>query len=207
MEICRLGGRGICSNVYLLIENNTAILIDASISDEVIRILDARGISLSAVLLTHGHFDHTFALNDLYEKYCMTIAIDICDLPMLNDAYLSAHTFFYGSDLHFVPRKTADQLLCTEKMTDSLEIGPFSIKILNTPGHTDGSICYFINNHIFTGDTIFANGYGSTSFPGGSDEKMIRSLKMLSETIPDDAIIYPGHGDLAVFSDVKKSLF
>ncbi len=85
----------------------------------------------------------------------------------------------------------ADEFL---KEKDKIKIGSVFLEVIHTPGHTSGSICLLGDNFIFTGDTLFENGYGRTDLPGGSDEQMRSSLKRLSELLKPGMTIYPGHG-------------
>ena len=81
------------------------------------------------------------------------------------------------------------------KEDEVLLIPPFSVKVLYTPGHTQGSVCYYIEGAVFTGDTLFAGSYGRTDFPGGSEPDLIRSINEKIFSISGDRLLYPGHGD------------
>lgn len=185
-------------NCYILWADGekTAVLIDPGDEGEKIRrILDEKGLSAGAVLLTHGHFDHTGAVNDFPECPLYIHEDDAC---MLQDPYLSAGKTF--GDI--CPRRKADVLVHDG---DSFQICGLSVRVMHTPGHTPGSVCYLINEDtLLTGDTLFHRSYGSTAFPGGDQAKIFASLRMLLH-LPDYPV-YPGHGEKTTIQRERSGL-
>ena len=104
---------------------------------------------------------------------------------MLYDPRLNASSFF---GLHIAKKATANKL----NDNDVLTFGNIKIKVLSTPGHTKGSVCYIVDNNIFTGDTLFMNGYGRTDLPGGDSAKLMETLKKLIP-LSEKMNVYPGH--------------
>ena len=172
------------TNCYIVSADDSyeAVVIDPGGNAE--RIYTALGSrSVAAVLLTHGHFDHTGALSAFADR---PIYIHRLDAPMLSDPRLSVAELVH--DHH--PRPAATDLV---EEGDILTLAGLEIHVLHTPGHTPGSVTYRIGNALFTGDTMFQGSYGRTDFPGGSWEQEMNSIQKLL-TLPEDHPVYPGHG-------------
>jgi glyoxylase-like metal-dependent hydrolase (beta-lactamase superfamily II) len=175
------------SKTYIIILQNSAILIDPSGTqktyDKIQSVLKEENKPLSAVFFTHGHFDH-IALGHKY-KGIAPIYIHKNDNHMLyTDSNFGA---FFGYDIK--PFEADNNLNGKEEIM----IDGIKIKVLHTPGHSQGSVCYIIENCIFSGDTLFKNSIGRTDLDGGSSLDMKKSLNALF-SLSEDYIVYPGHG-------------
>ncbi len=162
-----------------------AVLIDPG--DEAARLLRAlaqRDLTLSAILLTHAHFDHMMAAEALQQQTGAPLLVHEADAPALTDPTKSL-TVWAGVDCVL----TADRLL---KDGDTVTAGDLTFTVYHTPGHTPGSCCYGMNTWLFTGDTLFAGSIGRTDFPGGDIAAMRRSLCRLA-ALPDEWLVLPGH--------------
>jgi glyoxylase-like metal-dependent hydrolase (beta-lactamase superfamily II) len=154
------------------------------------------GVKPVAILLTHGHFDHVEAVNYLKNKYNLQVYANIYEKGNLSDA--SKIYVFGGGD---------GQSVNVDKWVedgDELTFGELKFKVIHTPGHTVGSTCYLIENHLIAGDTLFCESIGRCDLPGGSFETIDRSIKTKLYTLPEDTIVYPGHGSTTDIGHEKK---
>ena len=183
------------TNVYLVGDEKTkeAVIIDPADSPEdIMKMIAESGFTVTKILLTHGHFDHIAALGEVAEKTGAEIYISEKDVELLRDENKNASMLFFGIDIHF------DMPVKTVKNGDTINVGKLEFTVQETPGHTKGSVCYFAEKAIFTGDTIFAAGYGRTDLYGGEYAALRVSLMELAPKLKGKRI-YPGHGDAARF--------
>ena len=140
---------------------------------------------IKAILLTHGHFDHMLAAEELQKRTGVPVYVHPLDVPMLSDASLSA----YNPEVSSLPQP--GHIACTA-YPESL----FGFRVLHTPGHTPGSVCLYHEGEkvLFSGDTLFRAGFGRTDLAGGSMHQLLSSLRTLL-ALPRDVWVYPGHGE------------
>ena len=140
---------------------------------------------IKAILLTHGHFDHMLAAEELQKRTGVPVYVHPLDAPMLSDASLSA----YNPEVSSLPQP--GHIACTA-YPESL----FGFRVLHTPGHTPGSVCLYHEGEkvLFSGDTLFRAGFGRTDLAGGSMHQLLSSLRTLL-ALPRDVRMYPGHGE------------
>ena len=143
-------------------------------------------IKPKAILLTHGHFDHIAASDELREKYKIPLYVHEYDSEMILSPILNCSRAMIGSD---VALKPADVLL---KDGDDLKLEKEKITVLHTPGHSPGSVCLVTGDTIFSGDTLFRANCGRCDFPGGDYRKMLSSLARLGR-MEGQYTVYPGH--------------
>lgn len=171
----------IATNTYLLREGNDVLLIDPASKAE--KLIDIIGNSnLIGILLTHGHFDHIKAVDGLYNKYNCPVYLQEEDEELARDKYS-------GADFGLVSYITCPIVKVKE---GRLSVGPFDIDVFYTPGHTEGSVIYVIDDCIFTGDTLFNGSIGRTDLKGGDARKLKDSLRIFKE-FDKNYTIYPGH--------------
>ncbi len=166
-----------------------AVLVDPGAEAKFIEdTLKQGGWQLKKILLTHGHGDHIGASEPLRQATGAELHIHEADAEMLQDPQHNL-TEFMGSPFKVA---RADKTL-QEK--DTICFGQdISLEILHTPGHTQGSVCFWGGGKLFSGDTLFAGSVGRTDFPGGSYAQIISSLNEKLLPLPDDTDVYPGHG-------------
>ena len=169
------------TNCYIVHEENSTdcLIIDPGYEPEIISsYLEEKGLTPEAILLTHCHFDHVGAVKDLAAQYDCKVFLDKKELampPMLTNGPLY-YTDGYGDG-------------------DTLTLAGIPIQVLETPGHTPGSVCLIMEDTLFSGDTLFHGSVGRTDFPGGSMSAIVRSLREKLFRLPKETIVYPGHGD------------
>ncbi len=165
-----------------------AIVIDPG--DDADRILaELRRLNLRVVQIvdTHGHFDHTLANGRVKEATGAPLWIHRADAEMLTDP-LKGLSFWAGN---IKPGPAADGFL---KDGDELHAGEVILKVAHTPGHSPGSISLITSGAVFGGDALFQGSIGRSDFPGGDHETLIRSIRTRLLTLPDDTVVYTGHG-------------
>ncbi|PIV21998.1 MAG: hypothetical protein COZ69_14035 [Deltaproteobacteria bacterium CG_4_8_14_3_um_filter_45_9] len=172
------------NNTYVLISGDEAALVDvAHCYDDIRNTLQELGASLKYILVTHGHISHIHSLSKVKNNMGGTICLHKSDTELLKEL-----------DSNLEP----DFLL---KDNSSLKLGNTIIKVLHTPGHTMGSLCFHIREvkALFTGDTLLKGEFGKIKGPH-SMGLMLRSLKRLNSVIPPKTTIYPGHGPMTTMS-------
>lgn len=148
------------------------------------------GLDIKFIALTHGHLDHIGALKAIKEATGAEMAIHTDDAKSLRGKGGLIISMLV-SGLSYPKPPPPDRLL---KDGDSLDIGDLHLKVLHTPGHTSGGICLEGEGVVFSGDTLFNFGIGRTDLPGGSYRQLIESIHTKLMVLPDDTIVYPGHG-------------
>ncbi|MCL2866518.1 MAG: MBL fold metallo-hydrolase [Clostridia bacterium] len=197
MEVIKAVAGPFAVNCYIVYRDDRedCVIIDPG-ADPSLILKTAGNRSPAACLLTHGHFDHIGALT----------AAAFLDIPV----YLHPSDSVYLRDpalnvseqypplitLPLKPRPTQEG--------DAEELAGLRFETLHTPGHTPGSVCYRCENHLFTGDTLFRNGYGATDFPGGNFHDLCASLRRLLR-LRENLFIHPGHGEECMFTDIRRS--
>jgi len=178
------------TNTYLLYdtESQEAMLIDpAAYSESLAQHIRNSNLRLKLIVNTHGHGDHIGANAAFARSFGCPIAIHSLDAPMLSDGRKNL-SLYMGYDL---ASTAADQLL---KDGDVLMLGEVPVKVIHTPGHTKGSLCLLVNKYLVSGDTLFEQSIGRTDLPGGDHAAIIASIQDKLFVLPDDVLVYPGHG-------------
>lgn len=160
--------------------------------------LTMKKLKLSKILLTHGHFDHMNGVEEVAEKTGAEVFIHEDDAPMLNSAGLSLADLI--SLMPFNPVTEYNIIHDGDIISD----GEYNFKVLHTPGHSMGSVCYICDDIIFSGDTLFCCSIGRTTFPGSSPELMVQSLEKLYN-IDGNYKVLTGHGDKTELEYEKNS--
>ena len=176
------------TNTYIIHDeaSRTCCVIDPGYqADTILDEVEALGLTVEAVLLTHGHFDHVGAVKDIA-------------------AETDCRVFLCAEDLSLPPMFTAGKLYYTDTYAEGsvLQLAGLSIHVLHTPGHTPGSVCLLIDRYLFSGDTLFAGSCGRTDI-GGSWAQIRDSLNRLA-AIEADLVVFPGHGESTTLAAEKQ---
>ena len=180
-------------NCYIVEKEGHYLVIDPGSRYDKILAKLPEGVKADAILLTHGHVDHIGAVDKLVKLWHCPVYVSKEDSFMVRDPYLNI-----SNAMNIVVRSPLTILDEGE-----LVIGPFTIQVLRTPGHTSGSVVFQIENALFTGDTLFHLSVGRTDLPSGNSSELKNSLAYL-KTLDPSFLIYPGHDE---FSTLEEEIF
>lgn len=168
-------------------ESDRCVVIDPGYEPKKIAaFLAEKGLTLEAILLTHGHFDHVGGVKEIA-------------------AETGCKVYLCEADLSMPPMMTAGKLYYTDTYQDgdALSLSGLSIRVLHTPGHTPGSVCLVVENSIFSGDTLFQRSCGRTDLPGGDWDTICASLKRLG-AMDGNYFVHPGHGGATTLAEERR---
>lgn len=183
-------------NCYVVYEDHQALIIDpGENAGEIKKFIEDNSLNVDAILITHGHFDHIGALDELYQAYQVPVYASEKAEDMMHDPHANLSDNFADFTIKSPINNCSDQLIINE----------WNISVIATPGHTDGDVCYYIEkeNALFTGDTLFKESAGRTDFPTGNVSALMHSMKVLYD-LPYDANVYPGHGHQTTLSFERR---
>lgn len=175
-DVTRLVVGPLATNCYVVAAGGEAVVVDPGA--QVRKILKAvRDMDVLAVLVTHGHHDHVGGVDAFLAEANVPFMA-----PEADEALVRNH----------VSAEPARLL----RDGDRLEFGLLSLDVIATPGHTPGSCCFYAPDVLFSGDTLFAGGVGRTDLPGGSGDELFAAIRERIFTLPDETVVYPGHGEI-----------
>lgn len=188
-------------------ETKEAIVIDdGALYDKEHQVLDDyvkdEGLRLTRMINTHGHFDHTLGCFHIFSKYGIKPEFHHDDVALYENLSLQIQ-YIIGQNL---PAQIAP-LGNTLKEGNIICFGNTKLKVIETPGHTPGGICFYSENDgvLFSGDSLFELSIGRTDFPGGNYNDLVHNLKTKILTLPESACVYPGHGATTTIGREKKN--
>jgi hydroxyacylglutathione hydrolase len=181
------------TNCYIVYnqEKKCLIIDPGEEAEKLIKFIKEKGVKPQAVLITHAHFDHIGALDDIREEFDIPAYIHEKEANWLLDPALNGSQLFMAGKM--VRMKPADHILTNEgKMT----VGDFSFHVYETPGHSPGSVSFYFENEGFVvaGDALFNGSIGRTDLPFGNHEQLLKSIHDKLLTLPEETIVLPGHG-------------
>ena len=173
-------------NCYILSNDGSdrALIVDPGSSpDMIFDAVERAGLAPEGILLTHAHVDHISAVPEVAARYHAPVWIHKDDIPL-----------YFSPDNALKPWMDAAEAL-PEPVSECPTAG-MDFQIIHTPGHSRGSVCFYFRNDGFllSGDTLFEDSYGRTDFPGGSEEDIFDSIRNKLLVLPEDVVVYPGHG-------------
>lgn len=186
-------------NCFILFdENKDAFVVDPGESSEnIIEAIEKNSLNIKYILLTHGHFDHVGAVAALVEKYKAPVYISKKDRAFL-ESPKEVRASAFGMQIE------AADVDVFVKDGDEIPFSGGTIKVIETPGHTLGSVCYLFENYLFAGDTLFNGSIGRTDFPESDHSLMVESLKKLKK-LDDEIYVLSGHGPESQMSYEKMT--
>ncbi len=197
MKLYHLSSGPLRVNSYFLVNEKTCecVVIDSGENYKLIKQTEKKyGFIIKAVLLTHAHFDHAGNVKKLQDDGAKVYVSSIDALKLLNEDNLSSD---FGRKFDY----------CTADFTfndgDELNLFGIKFKVVATPGHTDGSVCFLVDNMLFTGDTLFLESVGRTDFKSGDRDELVRSLKKLY-ALNGDYAVYPGHEQFTTLEHERR---
>ena len=199
-DIVVVGPLGV--NCYLLgcPETGQGVVVDPGGDVELILSAIARhGLTVTAIINTHGHFDHVGGNRQLVEATGAPLWIHSADEPLLTR--VASVAAMYGM-------RGENSPLPSGHLVDNQQLvyGACSLRVIHTPGHTPGGCCLYLEDEgkLITGDTLFADGIGRTDLPGGSYEQLQESIRTRLFCLPDEVALYPGHGPASTIGHEKQ---
>ena len=201
MEIKTISVGWNATNCYIIFDRNTceASVIDpGGDAERILDFINKNNLKVKNIFLTHGHFDHTTSVDTVREAYKVSAYIHSHDAVMLEDAHKSAfYTFFHKECIH----RKAERMLADG---DVIPLGEESIKVIHTPGHSGGSVCFLCGDILVSGDTLFSNSVGRTDLWSGNTASLLSSLDRLA-SLEGPITIYPGHGEPSTLAEALEN--
>ena len=190
------------ANNYLVVDevSKEAILIDCSdYVEEIIDYVKKNNLKVKYILLTHGHFDHVLGINRMNEVLGAKVYVHEGDKEQVVNT--RAVMTMFG-----LPTEGVENPKITATLSDAgeLTLGNQVIKVIETPGHTPGGVCYLIGDCLFSGDTLFHGTIGRIDLPGGSFQQIKHSVKDILFALDENIKVYPGHGEPTSIGYEKK---
>lgn len=194
-----MGAMGANCYLYACMESKKAVIIDPGADGKrIYQWVLEKGLKVDYILLTHGHVDHIGAVDELRLLLGdVLVGIHAGDAEMLTDAKKNLSSYLGLA----VVLQRADLLL---QDGQELTIGKQLLKVISTPGHSPGCVCFLSSEGLFSGDTLFAGSIGRTDFPGGSFDQLLKGVKEKLLILPEDTRIFPGHGEETSIGEEKR---
>ena len=189
-------------NTYVITDDATGFkaVVDPGYYGMDVRMEIQNNAYLKYILLTHGHYDPYAAIHEYMDEYISAVFA----------APAGEHYLMYESREHLMmsggrSREGCPQAKLLVREGDTITLGETVLKVIETPGHTEGGVCFATDHEVFSGDTLFRLSVGNTSFETGDWNTMVRSIQNKLYTLDDDTIVYPGHGPATTIGYEKRA--
>lgn len=184
------------SNTYLISSSQSCAVVDPSVPYEE-SLVEGK---VEYIILTHAHFDHMLDIDSWVNATGAKVIVSVYDADALSDPGKNCYKLFDGSDDGYFGEYT------TVSDGDVIHLGDNEIKVMACPGHTPGCLVYLCDNLAFVGDTVFSGGgYGRVDLPGGNRLQLVDSIRKIV-SLPDDTVLYSGHGDFTTVKEYKQDI-
>ncbi|MGM0139268.1 metallo-beta-lactamase [Enterococcus sp. DIV0755b] len=202
MEIIKISTGAIEENCYLVVKKEHLLIIDPGADGPLImqeiKKLKAKPV---AILLTHTHYDHIGAVDDLREYYKIPVYVSPLEADWLQDPIMNLSGLDRHDDMANIIVAPADFLFELKEYT----LGEMTFTVIPTPGHSIGSVSFVFDDFVISGDALFRGSIGRTDLPTGNLEQLLNSIKTELFTLPDEFPVYPGHGEATTIEREKKT--
>jgi glyoxylase-like metal-dependent hydrolase (beta-lactamase superfamily II) len=188
------------SNCYIVWDEDKkegAVIDPGDDADNILKVVKELGIKIKYILVTHGHFDHVGAVAPLRRELKVEFLAHKDDFFFIENGENAANRWGVAIEQPPKPDRFIDD-------GEKIMVGNFEIEVLHTPGHSPGGVSFLNDSMVFAGDTLFQGSIGRTDFRKGSIEDLSKSIKTRLYTLPDDTLVYTGHGPVTTIGDEKK---
>ena len=190
MQVHRYNLGPLDNNTYVVEDSGEAVVIDPTfLSDSLVTVLRERGLNVTAVLNTHAHIDHVVENALFMEQFHAPLALHEADLPVLRR--LDTQAEWMG-----IPPPRPSEPTIWLQDGGEVRIGAAALRVIHTPGHSPGHVAFAGEGFCIVGDVLFQDSIGRTDLPGGSLPQLLDSIRDRLLPLPDDTIVYPGHGPI-----------
>lgn len=181
--------------------SHSAVVIDPGDQvEDILEILQQNALALTAILITHAHIDHIGGAARLKARTGAPVLLNERDFDLYRMLDVQASWLGIAP-----PERTGIDASLGEQ--NPVELGEQKLQVIETPGHTQGSVCLYLPEHhlLFAGDTLFAGSIGRTDLPGGDSRMILNSLKSRLLALPDETLVLPGHGEQTTIGQERRT--
>ncbi|HEY8364109.1 MAG TPA: MBL fold metallo-hydrolase [Haloplasmataceae bacterium] len=194
-------------NTYFIIKDNKCLLIDpGSNAKKILKFINDECLEVEGVVLTHAHFDHFYSANEILLTLNVPLYVHSKGVEALYDPDKNISSAFRA----IIPLKLDKNILVSTINEETRQIGSFKLRVFHVPGHSPCGICLYFPEEkmVFSGDSLFKLSIGRTDFYNGNEEQLLTNIKNKLLRLPEDTIVYPGHGPKTTIGyEIKNNLY